>query len=135
MAGLTTGGTAPLSYSATNLPSWLTLNTSTGAIAGTAPEHAGTTTGIILTVTDALGVSASSAAFSWIVGVAPSAPLAVLVVNGDAKVTPSWTAPTTGPVTSYTATLSPGGGSCSTTGALTCADHRSHQRRRVLPRQ
>jgi len=120
VAALTAGGTAPLTYSATNLPTWLTLNASTGAIAGTAPNTASTTTGIILTVTDALGVSASSAAFSWIVGSTPSAPLGVVVVNGDGRATPSWTAPTSGPVTSYTATLSPGGLTCTTSG-LSCA--------------
>ncbi len=93
VAGLTTGGTAPLTYSAANLPSWLTLNTSTGAITGTAPNTPGTTTGIIVTVTDSFGVSASSAAFSWTIGGGPPlAPLAVVVVNGDSTVTPSWTA-------------------------------------------
>ena len=120
VAALTTGGTAPLTYSAVNLPSWLTLNSSTGLITGTAPSVGSTTTGIVLTVRDSLGVSGSSAAFSWIVGGPPSAPLAVLVANGDTRVTPSWTAPTTGPVTSYTATLSPGGGSC-VTSTLSCA--------------
>lgn len=121
VAGLTTGGTAPLTYSAANLPAWLTLNNSTGLITGTAPATTGTTTGSILTVRDALGFTASSPTFSWTVGgVPPSAPLLVTVANADGRLTPSWTAPTTGPVTSYTATLTPGGASCTTT-ALGCA--------------
>ena len=132
VAGLTTGGTAPLTYSAVNLPSWLTLNTSTGADHRHRAEHAGTTTGIILTVRDSFGVSASSPSFSWTVGGGPPlAPLAVVVVNGDSTVTPSWTAPSTGPVTSYTATVSPGGASCTTSRAQ-LRDQRSHQRRRLL---
>lgn len=125
VAALVGGGTRPLTYAATNLPSWLSLNPSTGMITGTAPTASGTTTGIKLTVTDAVGVSATSAAFSWVVtGNAPSAPLAVRAVNGDATVAVSWSAPAStggGAVTRYTATLSPGGGSCSTTGALTCS--------------
>ena len=38
VARLTTGGTAPLTYSAVKLPSWLTINASTGLITGTAPK-------------------------------------------------------------------------------------------------
>lgn len=120
---LVTGGTAPFTYSAANLPSWLTLNTSTGLISGTAPTTAGTTSGIVVTVTDAAGVTASSTAFSWVVGGAPTAPLTVGVVNGDTTITVSWKAPATNngsAVTGYTATVSPGGASCTTTGALTC---------------
>lgn len=125
VAALATGGTAPLTYSAVNLPSWLTLNTSTGAIAGTAPATSGTTTGIRLTVTDALGVSATSGAFNWAVFTPnpPSAPLGVTVVNDDGTITASWTAPAANggsAVTGYTATLAPGGASCTTNGALTC---------------
>jgi type II secretory pathway pseudopilin PulG len=111
------GGTAPLTYSAANLPSGLTLNTSTGLIAGT-PTTAGTTAGVVVTVTDVRGVSAFTT-FNWTVVGVPSAPLAVVVVNGDGKVTPTWTAPTTGTVTSYAATLSPGGAACTIAG-LSC---------------
>lgn len=126
---LVTGGTAPLKYSATNLPSWLTLNTSTGYISGTSPATAQTTNGIILTVTDSLGVSGSSTAFSWVVtGGVPSAPQGVAVANGDSMVNVSWKAPATNnglPITGYTATVIPRGssvpaGSCTTTGALNC---------------
>ena len=120
VAGLTTGGTAPLTFAAADLPPWLALNTSTGLITGTAPGTAGTTSGTFLTVTDALGFWASTPTFSWTVGgVPPTAPQSVVVASGDSAVTPSWTAPTTGPVTSYTATLSPGGASCTTAG-LSC---------------
>ena len=119
VAALARGGTAPLTYSAANLPSWLTLNTSTGLISGTAPATSITTTGITVTVRDVFGISATTNPFTWIVGTPPTAPLAVAVVNGDLQVTASWTAPTSGPVTSYTATVSPGGASCTTAG-LSC---------------
>ena len=125
VAALVTGGTAPLTYTATNLPSWLSLNATTGMITGTAPTTSGTTTGIRLTVTDAVGIAATSGQFSWVVtGNAPSAPLAVRAVTGDGTLAASWSAPAStggGAVTRYTATLSPGGQSCSTTGALTCS--------------
>jgi hypothetical protein len=48
-----TGGTTPYAFSATGLPSGLTINSSTGAITGTpAPSAAGTAT-VAVTVTDA----------------------------------------------------------------------------------
>ena len=125
---LVSGGTAPFTYYATNLPPWLTLNASTGLITGTTPGTAGTTTGVVLGVRDVYGFTANSPAFSWTVGNAPSPPLTVTVVNGDATVAASWAAPAStngAPVTGYTATANVGAGtggpSCSTTGALTCS--------------
>jgi hypothetical protein len=54
-----TGGAGTLTYSATGLPGWLTLNAATGAIAGT-PAAAGTFT-FTVTAADAFGDSASQA--------------------------------------------------------------------------
>ena len=54
----------------------------------------------------------------------PGAPTAVTAVPGDATVSLSWTAPTnTGgaSILSYTGTAAPGGATCTTTGASTCA--------------
>lgn len=54
--------------------------------------------------------------------VVPAAPQTVSVVNADSAVAVSWTAPGTGSAaTGYTATLSPGGATCSTTTALNCS--------------
>jgi type II secretory pathway pseudopilin PulG len=65
VSALVDGGTGPLTYSATNLPSWLSINASTGLISGTAPTTLGVTSNITVKATDADGVSVTSAAFSW----------------------------------------------------------------------
>ena len=119
-ATLVTGGTGPLTFSATGLPAGLTISTA-GLITGTAVT--GTTTGVVLTVRDANGVTGSSSAFTWVVGGPPSAPLAVAVVNGDGTTAVSWTAPATpgGTITGYTVALGSGGGTCTTTGATSCS--------------
>ncbi len=119
-----TGGTGAFTYSASaNLPAWLTLNPSTGIITGTAPATSSVVSGIVVTVVDGYGKSASTPAFSWAVGAAPSPPQNVSVANGDGVLTVSWAPPANInglPVTKYTVTLTAGGGSCATTGAVTC---------------
>ncbi|MBV6696115.1 M4 family metallopeptidase [Kitasatospora aureofaciens] len=57
-----TGGTAPLSYAATGLPTGLSINSSTGVISGTA--SAAGSYNVTVTVTDAAGKTAT-AGFSW----------------------------------------------------------------------
>ena len=59
------GGTAPYTYSifAGALPSGITLNTSSGAVAGT-PTTAGTYSGIVIRVTDAASATANLASFT-----------------------------------------------------------------------
>jgi hypothetical protein len=55
--------------------------------------------------------------------IVPSAPTGVAATPGDTVATVSWTAPADNggaPITGYTATASPGGATCSTTGATTC---------------
>ncbi|MCW2527136.1 MAG: dystroglycan-type cadherin-like domain repeat protein [Pseudonocardiales bacterium] len=61
------GGTAPYSYSASGLPSWLTLNANSGIISGTSPATASSTTGITVSVTDSVGVTGTSGTFTWTV--------------------------------------------------------------------
>ena len=48
------GGVTPLIYSATGLPSWLTLDEDTGMLTGTPVDEASATSAVI-TVTDAEG--------------------------------------------------------------------------------
>jgi hypothetical protein len=55
-------------FSATNLPTeWLTLNSTTGLISGTAPTTQQFFQNITVTITDASGYSAASS-FNWVVG-------------------------------------------------------------------
>lgn len=54
----TSGGTAPLTFSATGLPPGLSINGGTGVISGT-PTTAGTYSSIVVTVNDSVGASAT----------------------------------------------------------------------------
>jgi hypothetical protein len=75
----------PLTFSITNKPSWASFSTSTGRISGT-PSSTGTTSGIVIKVTDSKGASASLASFSVVVSTASS--------GGSSSATLSWTPPT-----------------------------------------
>jgi len=79
------GGTGTRTLTITNKPSWAIFNSSTGALTGTpGPGDIGTTTsGIVLTITDAV-TSVSLPAFS----------ISVLA-SGSGSATLSWTPPTT----------------------------------------
>lgn len=70
------------------------------------------------------GLGPDSAATSPIVlRVPPGAPSRVTGVAGNEQATVSWAAPSStggAPITEYTATASPGGQTCKTSGALTC---------------
>ncbi|MFJ9605564.1 M4 family metallopeptidase [Kitasatospora sp. NPDC101176] len=59
-----TGGTAPLSYSASGLPAGLSINASTGVISGTAT--AAGTSNVTVTATDSAGKSGNTS-FTWTV--------------------------------------------------------------------
>ncbi|WP_031073370.1 putative Ig domain-containing protein [Streptomyces sp. NRRL WC-3742] len=65
-----TGGTAPLSWSATGLPAGLSINYSTGTVVGT-PHGTGSAT-VTLTATDSRGNSGSTT-FTWTVDAATTA--------------------------------------------------------------
>jgi hypothetical protein len=54
-----TGGTPPYSWSAPNLPSWLSIDPVTGMISGT-PSSAGTFTGFTITITDSANLQSSA---------------------------------------------------------------------------
>jgi|GEM_PF-2992183 len=64
-----------LTFSIANKPAWATFNAITGELAGTpANDHVGTTTGIVITVTDSGGLSASLTAFDLTVSDMNDAP-------------------------------------------------------------
>ena len=72
------GGTSPYTYSATNLPDGLTLNTTTGQITGT-PTTASTPT-VQLSVTDNVGAT-DTKSFVWTVN-PPAAPVSIAEIQG-----------------------------------------------------
>jgi hypothetical protein len=67
MATYASGGTGSYTYSAAKLPSWLSINSSTGAITGTSPLVASTTTGITVTLKDATNATSTTVSFNWVV--------------------------------------------------------------------
>jgi hypothetical protein len=75
----------PLTFSISNKPSWASFSTSTGRLSGT-PWSTGTTSSIVIKVTDSKGASASLASFSIVVGSGSGGS------NGAATL--SWTPPT-----------------------------------------
>jgi alpha-tubulin suppressor-like RCC1 family protein len=109
------------SWAATGLPSWATLNTTTGAITGT-PQDTGSTT-ISLTATGAGGTSAATTAT---ISIAVGPPIIVVGQSFTGKVGVAFTQTPTlddamdRPATSWSATGLPAGLSLNTTtGAIT----------------
>ena len=101
-----------LSYSATGLPSGLSISATTGTITGTVASGAAASSPFTVTVTATDGTSSGSATFTWLVSNAPivTAPATQLNVNGDNVASVAVTASGTGtsPIT-YTATGLPSG--------------------------
>jgi hypothetical protein len=64
------GGTTPYSWSATGLPSGLSINSSTGVISGT-PQTAGTSSNVVVTVTDSTPPPALSAQATFSITITP----------------------------------------------------------------
>ena len=80
-----TGGVVPYAYSVASgsLPSGITLNSSTGAVAGT-PTVAGAYAGIVIRATDAASATADLASFTiTVTAAARHALLPVVFVNSD----------------------------------------------------
>ncbi len=100
-----TGGTSPYTWSLTGgtLPSWASLNATTGAITGT-PNAVATTSGLVFTATDSTSPThntAASGSLSIVIlnpGVStpptvPGAPTGLTATAGKAQVALSWMAP------------------------------------------
>jgi hypothetical protein len=107
-----------LAYAASGLPAGLGIDTVTGVVSGT-PAAAGTST-VVVTASDATG-AAGSATFTWTVNpVVPGTPSGLVVTPGRQQLSLSWTAPTDdggAALTGYRVTITPSGGSSTTTDA------------------
>jgi hypothetical protein len=71
----TAGNNAALTYSATNLPAGLTINSNTGVISGTIDTGDSDTSPYTVTVTASNGVTTGSATFTWVVTTSSSSTL------------------------------------------------------------
>jgi len=121
------GGSAITGYTATSV-----VDTSKHcSTAGLTCTITGLTNGVVytfvVTATNALGTSLPSVASGAVTPLGPpSAPLSVTAAGGpgDGQITVSWMTPTSiggAAITAYTVTSAPGGFTCTTNGALTCA--------------
>ena len=118
------GGAAITRYTATASPGGKSCTWTTGELACTISDLTnGTAYSVTVTATTLAGTSAASTAVSVTPGRSPGAPTAVRATAGLLTATVTWKAPTDtgGGITGYTATASPSGRTCTTTGALTCA--------------
>jgi hypothetical protein len=120
------GGTTPYTYSASNLPSGLSISNTTGAITGTPAQNSVGTASATIKVTDSTQPSSQSASSSLSIKISPSS-LAVTTTSLPAGTAgspyPSTTLQAAGGVAPYTWALAsgsslPAGLSLSTGGAL-----------------
>ena len=123
-APLTDGYSTISSYTVTSTPASKTCTTSTTSCT-ISDLQSGVSYTFTVTATNGVGEGAASAASGAVVPTAPAlpgTPTAVTATAGLLGAAVAWKAPTDtgGGITGYTATASPGGGTCATTGALTC---------------
>ncbi len=114
------GGSTITSYTATASPGGATC--STGGLSCTVGGLTnGTTYSFTVKATNAIGAGPASNALSATPATAPGAPTLASATAGNTTVALLWSASSNGgsPITSYTATASPGGATCSTS-ALSC---------------
>ncbi len=101
VSGQVAGGTAPYTYSATGLPGWLNINSTSGVITGTAPTTRSLTPGITVSATDSTGVLATSTTFQWFVSY-PSVTIANQVTKVNVVVSINLDSYTVGGTAPYT---------------------------------
>ena len=117
------GGSSITGYTATASPGGATCST-TGALGCTVSGLTnGTAYSFTVKATNSVGTGPASAAASATPATVPGAPTGLTATPGNAKVDLAWTAPASNggsAIMGYTATASPGGAICTTTGAVVC---------------
>ena len=120
------GGSPITGYTVTASPGGRTCTT-TGALTCTVTGlTTGTSYTFTVTATNALGISSPSPASNGVApATVPGAPTGVNAMGGNLQATVTWVAPSSNggsAITGYTVTSSPGGFTCTTTGATTCIE-------------
>jgi fibronectin type 3 domain-containing protein len=117
------GGSAITGYTATASPGGATCSTSGATTCTITGLTNGTSYSFGVTATNVAGTGPASNVLSATPRAVPGAPTLNAATPGSAQVSLSWSAPSSNggsPITAYTATASPGGATCSTTGTTTC---------------
>ena len=118
-----TGGSPITGYTVTSSPGGFTCTTS-GALSCTVTGLTnGTKYSFTVVATNGAGDGPAGTSNQVTPSTVPTAPLTPSATAGNAKATVSWTVPSSdggSPITGYTVTSSPGGFTCTTSGALTC---------------
>jgi len=119
------GGSAITGYAVTSSPGALTCTTTGATTCTVSGLTNGTSYTFTVTATNAIGTGAPSSPSNAVTpATIPGAPASVsAAVNQNQSSVITWTAPASNggsTITGYTVTASPGGHTCTTTGALTC---------------
>ena len=117
------GGSPITGYTATASPGGATCSGSGATTCIVSGLANGTSYSFTVVAANAAGTGPASNALPATPLAVPGAPTLNSATSGDAQVTLSWTAPGSdggSPITGYTATASPGGATCTTSGAITC---------------
>jgi subtilisin family serine protease len=117
------GGSSITGYTATASPGGGTCSTAGSLGCAISGLTNGTSYSFTVRATNAAGTGAASNALSAMPRTVPGAPILNTATPGNTQVSLSWSAPGSNggsTITGYTATASPGGATCTTTGTTTC---------------